>query len=201
MFRLDNILEDWAAIYSPLSYDPETRKSFFRMSLIDEESYFIRNFASMPSPCVAFPSHVDGTMIPGDPKSMSYTFRIYFLVKQENERLKTNLLDEVAATEARYRTDAMVQDLLNFLSALIHTAGSGSLPSEAASLPDKLRGYILRTSLDDPANRAALRGFRLTEAQWDTIPAKFGGWQICCLTIEQRVPRNICIDPGRYKLE
>ena len=49
MFRLDNVLEKWAEVYEPLKHDPAAKakhKTFFRISMIDGQSYFIRNYAT-----------------------------------------------------------------------------------------------------------------------------------------------------------
>jgi hypothetical protein len=59
MFRLDNLLERWAELYTPLSHTKDGRKSFFRIGMIDANSYFVRNFNTCPPSCMAYATHVD----------------------------------------------------------------------------------------------------------------------------------------------
>lgn len=54
MFRLDNLLERWAELYTPLSHTKDGRKSFFRIGMIDANSYFVRNFNTCPPSCMAY---------------------------------------------------------------------------------------------------------------------------------------------------
>jgi len=201
MFRLDTILEHWAEIYKPLSHNPEHRNTFFRVSEITGQSRFIRNFTVQPSPCMAYLAHIDAEVAPQNYRQVSYRHTVYFLVRQMNEKGKTDLTDEDAAADARYSTDEMAQALLSMLHALVQTAATGTLPAEAAKLPASHRDFILRTALDDTASRTALRGLRLTEAHWGTMPVQFNGWQVCGMTIEQIAPRNLCINPEDYTQE
>ena len=125
MFRLDHILERWAELYTPLSHNSASagsasgaRKSFFRIGMIDAQSYFVRNYNMMNGCCMAYATHVDAELAQQNPKAVSYRHVIYFLVKQQNAQGKTDVTDEDAATEARFLTDDMVQDLLAVLWAM-----------------------------------------------------------------------------------
>ena len=82
MFRLDNILERWAELYRPLRHDAAAHKTFFRISMIDAQSYFIRNYNVQPSPCMAYATHIDAEMAQQNPKAITYRHVIYFLCKQ-----------------------------------------------------------------------------------------------------------------------
>lgn len=190
MFRLDNVLEKWAEFYGPLKHDPAAKakhKTFFRISMIDAQSYFVRNFPTQPSPCMAYATHVDAEM-EHNPKFISYRHVIYFLVKQQNAPQKNDVTDEMAATDARYDTDELVQDLLAFLSQMQTAANNGQTAVTVA-------GHSFPITSDI---RQGLRGLKLGEAHWGTLPAMFNGWQICGLTIEQTVPRLLCINEQRY---
>ena len=114
MFRLDHILERWAELYTPLSHNSVpagsasgARKSFFRIGMIDAQSYFVRNYNMMNGCCMAYATHVDAELAQQNPKAVSYRHVIYFLVKQQNAQGKTDVTDEDAATEARFLTDDM----------------------------------------------------------------------------------------------
>lgn len=190
MFRLDNVLEQWATIYRPLKHDPAAksiRRTFFRISMIDAQSYFVRNFNTQPSPCMAYATHVDAEMEKTS-KFINYRHVVYFLVKQQNAAGKTDVTDEMAAAEARYDTDDMVQDLLAFLSQMQTAANNGQMKL-------KVGEHTFPITKDE---RQGWRGLQINEAHWGTLPTHFNGWQICGLTIEQLQPRQLCITPTKY---
>ena len=208
MFRLDNILERWAELYTPLSHNSVSsgsaagaRKSFFRIGMIDAQSYFVRNYNMMNGCCMAYATHVDAELAQQNPKAISYRHVIYFLVKQQNAQGKTDVTDEDAATEARFLTDDMVQDLLAVLWAMKGMVGGKSLPATVVSgLPADVVQFIEQTARD-PEYAEGLRGLQLEQAHWGTLPGVFNGWQLCGLTIEQVAPRLLCVNPNRYVKE
>jgi len=208
MFRLDNILERWAELYTPLSPNSPTddgkgiRKSFFRIGMIDANSYFVRNFNTCPPSCMAYATHVDAEINKQNPKQLTYRHVIYFLQKQPAGTLsKTQITDEEGATEARFQTDDMVQDLIAVLAALKGMVGGKSLPADiTAALPADMLQF-LRDTAADPQYREGLRGLHIDEAHWGTLPTMLNGWQICGLTIEQTVPRLLCVNQERYVQE
>lgn len=198
MFRLDNILERWAELYKPLSHNEATRKTFFRISMIDAQSYFVRNYSMMERCAMAYATHIDAELVQQNPKAVSYRHVIYFLSKQQNAQGKTNITDEDAATEARFLTDNMVQDLLAVLWAIRGAVGGKSLTADQVSaLPAEVVQFIQQTAADTQY-REGLRGLQLEGAHWGTLPAQISGWQLCGLTIEQVSPRQLCINQERY---
>ena len=208
MFRLDNILERWAELYTPLSHNSVpagsasgAKKSFFRIGMIDAQSYFVRNYNMMNGCCMAYATHVEAELAQQNPKAVSYRHVIYFLAKQQNAQGKTDVTDEDAATEARFLTDDMVQDLLAVLWAMKGMVGGKSLPASAVSgLPADVMQFIEQTARD-PEYAEGLRGLQLEQAHWGTLPTVFNGWQLCGLTIEQVTPRLLCVNPERYVKE
>ena len=199
MFRLDNILERWAELYTPLSHTKDGKKSFFRIGMIDANSYFVRNFNLVPPSCCAYATHVDAEMAQQNPKAISYRHVIYMLCKQTPGTLsKTAITDDLAATEARFQTDAMVQDLLAVLWAMKGMVGGKSLPSSVlGDSVAEIKDFIEQTARD-PEYAEGLRGLQLEGAHWGTLPGVFNGWQLCGLTIEQVTPRLLCVNPERY---
>ena len=207
MFRLDNLLERWAELYTPLSHNSTSgdgkgiRKSFFRIGMIDAQSYFVRNYNMMNGCCMAYATHVDADLQKQNPKAVTYRHVIYFLAKQQNAQGKTDVTDEDAATEARFLTDGMVQDLLAVLWAMKGMVGGKSLPANAVSgLPADVLQFIEQTARD-PEYAEGLRGLQLEQTHWGTLPGVFNGWQLCGLTIEQVTPRLLCVNPNRYVKE
>ena len=202
MFRLDNILERWAELYRPMRHDKVAHPTFFRIGMMGDNSYFNRNFNSMDGACMAYATHIDAELAQQNPKAISYRHVVYFLQKQPAGTLsKTQITDEEGATEARFQTDAMVQDLLAVLFAMKGAAGGKSLP--ASVLGDsvaEIKDFIEQTARD-PEYAEGLRGLQLEQAHWGTLPGVFNGWQLCGLTIEQTVPRLLCVNPNRYVKE
>lgn len=206
MFRLDNILERWAELYTPISHNSPTddgkgiKKSFFRIGMIDAQSYFVRNYNMMNGCCMAYATHVDAELAQQNPKAVSYRHVIYFLAKQQNAQGKTDVTDEDAATEARFLTDDMVQDLLAVLWAMKGMVGGKSLPPTVlGDSVAEIKDFILQAL--DPEYAEGLRGLQLEQAHWGTLPGVFNGWQLCGLTIEQVTPRLLCVNQERYVKE
>ena len=148
---------------------------------------------------MAYATHIDAELAQQNPKLISYRHVIYFMVKQEAGNLsKTQLTDELGATEARFRTDAMVQDLLAVLFMLKSLCGGKSIPPDtAAALPQDMQQFLHHISADAQYHEG-LRGLQLDGAHWGTLPTTLNGWQLCGLTIEQLNPRTLCVNPERY---
>lgn len=199
MFRFDNILEQWAEVYKPLSHQKGAnaeQRSFYRIDTINGTNEFVQNYAHAPTPCMAYSTLVDASLVRAGNKKVSYRHDIYFLVKQDApiNNGRTIINDSLAATEAKYSGDELVQDLLAYLFALKDAAartvnGNNTSPvtpaeKHAATLAtDELKGLV---------------GLQLDEAEWGTMPMKYNGWWICGLEIEQIVPRQLCVVEERY---
>lgn len=186
-------------IYSPLKHDVVLHPSYFRIGMIDANSFFVRNFSKMSGCCMAYATHIDAELAQQNPKQISYRHVIYFLAKQQAGTLsKTQITDEDAATEARFKTDAMVQDLLAVLFMLKSLTNGKSLPPDTAdALPQDVKDFLIHTA-SDAQYHEGLRGLQLDQAHWGTLPTALNGWQLCGLTIEQLTPRNLCINGQRY---
>jgi hypothetical protein len=182
-----------------LHHDAALHPSSFRIGMIDGNSYFVRNFSKMDGCCMAYATHIDAELAKQNPKQISYRHVIYFMVKQEAGNLsKTQITDDSAATEARFRTDAMVQDLLAVLFMLKSLCGGKSIPADtAAALPHEIQQFLRNISADAQYHEG-LRGLQLDQAHWGTLPTTLNGWQLCGLTIDQLTPRQLCINSERY---
>ena len=204
MFRLDDILEHWATVYRPLSHTPGAKsdhRTFFRIAMIDQNSEFIRNFATTPSPAMAYATHIDAELAQQNPKAVSYRHVIYFMAKQQSGTLsKTQATDELSATEARFQTDDMVQDLLAYLFALKAVVGGKRISDDQQTVLDATGVPLDFIYGMDQFTRECWRGMKLDEAHWGTLPSMLNGWQLCGLTIEQLQPRELCIVQSRYNI-
>ena len=195
MFRFDNILEQWASQYKPLSHQPrvhEGRRTFYRIDTINGNNEFVQNYNMAPSPCMAYSALIDASLNRANNKTISYRHSIYFMVKQcpPANNNKSVLNDEI---EAKYDADELVQDLLAFLFALKSAAVAMNAGS---TVPSTLAGQMAATLPAD--ERKAVVGLQLDAAEWGTLPMRYNGWWICGLEIEQVVPRNLCVVTERY---
>ena len=182
--NLSEILEKWAELYIHLSHDPKKGskdKAYCEVTTINDQSYFMRNNNSIKSPCMAYSILIDaeGT----SSSSVSYLHNIYFMSKAKMVSLAKNAKqdDELGATQ-QMLMDEMVQDLLTYLFELKRT---GKCP-------------ITGRTFDQPT-LFAIKGLDLVKAHWASIPIKYGEWHILGLSIEQLVPRSLCIIPEKYK--
>lgn len=179
------------------------RPTFFRISMIDADSFFVRNYNKMNGCCMAYATHIDAEIAKQNPKAITYRHVIYFLVKQPTGSLsKTSITDEEDATESRFKTDDMVQDLLAVLSTMKAAVNGKNPPtikrgSGGGSSTTELEKFITDT-VADSQYAEGLRGLKIDDASWGTLPTMFNGWQLCGLTIEQIIPRLLCINPEKY---
>lgn len=188
MFRLDNTLERWATAYKAIAHDPAANskhRTFFRMSSVDDNSFFARNYATQPSPSMGYVTHVDGEM-DRTMKSASYRHVIFFFIKSDQKNLDPV---EMKATDARYYGDELVQAVLAFLDRMQSAANNGKQEV-------KVRNTTFYITADE---RQGWRGLQLDSANWATIPSKYDGWQIMGLAINQMVPRQLCIIDENYE--
>ena len=195
MFRLDNLLEQWAIYYKPLSHNPHAdakRKAFYRIDTINNNNEFVQSYNIAHSPCMAYSTLIDASLARGNSKFISYRHSIYFLVKQAapKSNAKTTINDAIDATEAKYDADVLVQDLLSFLFALKEHIQKNNTSTETVV------GKIASTLTPD--EHKAFAGLRLDGAEWGTMPVRYNGWWVCGLEIEQLAPRNLCIVEERY---
>ncbi len=184
-FRLDNILEDWAAMYKPIGHDKNRSlkdKRFFRIKDLGQENEWHRNANTLKSPCLLYSAMIDAES-QGNGKSVNYLHKIYFAAKLEARSLaKSARQDNELGAEQQMELDDMVQDLLAYLYKIRET---GVCP-------------ISGTPFDTPT-RNALRGLDLEKAEWASIPAKFAEWYPMGLYIQQITPRLLCVNPERYE--
>ena len=199
MFRFDQLLEEWATRYKPLSHDPAAdakQKAFYRIDTINNNNEFVQSYNIAHSPCMAYSTLIDASLARGNGKIISYRHSIYFMVKQEppKRNAKTTINDALEATEAKFDADELVQDLLAFLFALKDELKN---PQAGANGKSSIVRQIAKCL--SPEERKAFAGLNLETAEWGTMPVRYNGWWICGLEIEQLAPRSLCIVEERYK--
>lgn len=195
MFRLDNLLEQWAHVYAPLHHPLEAsakpkERSFFRIDALDAENEWSRNADLIQHPVVCFSTRIDAEIDRQKPKFVSRAWGIYLMTPQisVNPAQKTGL----EATDCKMLLDDMAIDLIGFLYDLQTVCGGGSWPK---GTPESVQA--IATSLDD-LERRQVRGLRLDQTRWWTAPRSFGRWWILGFEIEGLDPRMLCIRPQMY---
>jgi hypothetical protein len=196
MFRLDNILEQWATIYKPMSHDPSASakpedRAFFRIDRWELENEFSRTFNLRQKPCLCYTTTVDAQLAKNAPKAVDYAYGFYLCAKQ---RATANYMaDDEGAALAKVDLNDMVIDLLAFLFTVRDGAGSKTLPKDA---PECIKAIIGNLTDED---RSGLRGLRLEETAWWTTPRYKNGWWIMGVELSGLDPRRLCVVPERYK--
>ncbi len=184
-FRLDNILEDWASHYLPLSHDKEKGskdKRFFRIKTINSENEWMRNTNTVKSPCMLFSVLIDA-QANGNNKTVNYLYTIYFASKAISRGLAKNVKqDDENGTDQQLDMDDMVQDLIAYLHKI---KSDGKCP-------------ITNKEFDAPT-REALKGLQLDKVEWASIPVKYNEWHIMGVSLEQITPRLLCVNQEKYK--
>lgn len=184
--RLDEILEHWAEIYTPISHDPKKgspKKAYYRIKTINMENELMRNQNRASSPCLCYSVIIDAEA--RSARSISYQHTLYFMVRATSRALaKESKNNEDLGADAQLFMDEMARDLLSYLQ-YIKINGKDPITEEQY----------------DPHTINTLRGLSLDSATWATIPVvvKYGEWHILGMQIEQLVPLSPCFSPLKYK--
>lgn len=186
-FRFDNILEEWAQLYKPLSHDPQRNSrncAFYRIKAINQENTLFRNMNTAKSPCMAYSIIVDAEMQKG---KINYQHVVYFFSRAvASTRVRTAKDDEVVGMDQQLLMDKMCRDLLTYLKQIKQT-GKNPVTGEVYDRP----------------TFNAFRGLQLDSAQWSSNPGvvKLGEWHVMGLIIPQNAALDECLDDSLYKKE
>lgn len=198
MFRLDNILEQWAAVYKPLSHplSADTKpqdKAFFRIDTLDIESEWSRNQNLMRHPCMLYCANVDAELDRQNPRHISRVYRMYLTVPQLSVNNAANDLD---AADCRYLLDDMAIDLLAFLFDLQSACNGKSWRRDTPAALRAIGDGLI------PEEREYVRGLRLEETAWFTAHGRtYSRWWFLGIEMEGLDPRRLCILPAKYNEE
>lgn len=194
MFRFDNILEHWAAVYRPMNH-PMTAaarpqdKTFFRIDSIAVESEWSRNHTLIQRPCLLYCMAVDAELMRDNPNKILRVYNMYLALRQQSEN---NAANDADAADCKVWLDEMAIDLVAFVATLQGFVAGRSLPKD---VPPSIAG--IAASLDDE-DRRGLRGLRLEETRWWSTPKHLQGWWLLGIEMEGLDPRQLCILPKKY---
>ena len=194
MFRLDNILEQWAKDYKLVAHDPDVKhnhRAFFRCEVDYRSDEWIKNLPLVSSPSVGYCTQVDG-MVQGS--TISYQHRILFMVKQNlgGMTLRRAHRDN-DGTECKVLGNDMALDCLAFLSLLKKAA-----MNNFHGLTHEQAGFVL--PYHKQFDIASCAGLQIESANWATIPKMYNAWWVCELNIVQLVQRPLCVETAKYNL-
>ena len=194
MFRLDNILEQWAKDYKLVAHDPDVKhnhRAFFRCEVDYRSDEWIKNLPLVSSPSVGYCTQVDG-MVQGS--TISYQHRILFMVKQNLGGMTTTQAQrDNDATECKVLGNDMALDCLAFLSLLKKAA-----MNNFHGLTHEQAGFALPYHQKFDITPCA--GLQIESANWATIPKMYNAWWVCELNIVQLVQRPLCVENAKYNL-
>lgn len=192
MFRLDNILEQWAKDYKLVAHDPDVKhnhRAFFRCEVDYRSDEWIKNLPLVSSPSVGYCTQVDG-MVQGS--TISYQHRILFMVKQNLGGMTvTQAQRDNDATECKVLGNDMALDCLAFLSLLKKAA-----MNNFHGLTHEQAGFAL--PYHQKFDIAPCAGLQIESANWATIPKMYNAWWVCELNIVQLVQRPLCVENAKY---
>ena len=197
MFQLDDILEQWATIYTPLSHDPGAAtkpkdRAFFRIDRLDQENEWTRNENLIQHPCLLFSTAVEAQLSQQNPKRIERPYDMYLAVPQRsvNNAQQTG----IEATRCKRQLDQMACDLVAFLFDLQDYCSNSSWPHRDTPPDVRQIGEHL-----DREQRQQVRGLRMEQTQWWSTPLAFGRWWLLGLELSGLDPRPLCIVPSRYR--
>lgn len=198
MFRLDNLLEDWATRFKPLSHDPAEgakHKTFYRIDRLGGDNGFARNFNTTPSPCMAFPTSIDAKM-GRNAKQISYHHGFYFMVKQASASLsKTNHSADLDAADCKAELNDLATALLAYLFELRAMARK-KLRGETYTKASKMQLVDIDTYTK--ADCIAIAGLELEEAEWWTVPELYNRWWVLGIEFVRTESRELCVNEEQY---
>ena len=194
MFRLDNLLESWAVIYTPLSHNLSAAakpqdKSFFRIDRLDVENEWTRNQNLIQHPCMLFNTQIEAELDKNHPKHASYAHGFFLAVRQQSVN---NAANDNDAADCKLQLDEMVLDLVAFLFITQEYVEGISLPKNT---PDDVRQLLLTLSTDD---KRYIRGWQLDGLRWWTTPRYLQGWWLVGIEFDSLDPRPLCLSPSKY---
>lgn len=212
MFRLDNILERWAAAYKPLSHMTGAKvgkgKAFFRIGAIDTNNEFNRNFNECPHAVMAFSTLIDAQLSKAG-RTIDYQYTIYFMVKQVATKSASLANDDEQAMTCRHEGNDMVIDLMAFMTELRKRCINNNMTDHSKEAEVDAEGKTISAAVVDAVGRIAAKmtsedamymaGIDMQTAQWASIPMKYNNWWVMGLQFNGISPKQICVTESLYQ--
>lgn len=170
MYRLDNLIEQWATEFKLVSHNPEggaDGKRFFRIDSISDLKPVILSLTKIKTPVVAYSTQIEGSSNEGG-NGTYYLANIFILVSQEK-------------TTAPYRED-------------LNAANAKYLAVEIA---EKLKAWLMEKKKNEK-QYPELRGLNLKSVATASFPVKLGNWWPLHIQMDYLNTDYVCVNPEDY---
>jgi hypothetical protein len=175
--RIDNLIEQWATLYTAISHNPargSKQKRFFRFNSLPENQELGTKFNTATTPLAGVVTQFDGV---SSGKFLQLTVVVYVFTKQAAAVSNTSD-NELTATDAKIYGAEILNDLWTWL---------GEKKKQASGNP-KSEDYWMR-------------GMNLDQIQICSEDRHYNGWWPTFLMLKVDVPRQTCSDKTKYREE
>ena len=172
--RIDNLIEQWATVYKPISHDPckgSKQRRFFRFDSLEKALDITSQFTGFKSPVSGIVTQFDGV---SRGKLMELEVIVFVFTKQLSPRSDANGA-EIAATDAKWYGAEMCNDLWIWLTE----------KKKSVANDTKNELYWL-TGLDTDSVKIL------------SYPVMLNDWWPTMLEVKVKVPRQLCSDESKY---
>lgn len=172
--RVDNLIERWASIYKPIQHDPtkgSKARRFFRFDSLEKALGVTSQFTTFKTPVVGVVTQFDGV---SHGKLMELEVIVFVFTKQLVPRSDAAVA-ELAASDAKYFGADICNDLWVWLCEQKKQSDSG------------------RSSED-----RWLTGLDTDNVAIMSYPVMLNDWWATSLELKVQVPRQKCVDKGKY---
>lgn len=170
MYRIDNVIEEWAEDFKPISHDPEggaDGKRFFRIDSLEALSPLVKSLIKISTPVVAYCTQIEAY---SNEKGSGtyYATNIFILVPQV--KASAPYLEDYQASLAKY---------------------------EAVEIAQKLRVWLKERKKQKDLY-PELTGLDLNSVAMASFPVKLGNWWPLHIRMDYLNADYTCIFPEDY---
>lgn len=172
--RIDNLIEEWATLYKPISHDPtrgSKQKRFYRFNSLPESQDIGTRFNTATTPLAGIVTQFDGV---STGKFLQLAVVAYIFVKQ-SAPVSNTADNELSAAEAKIYGAEICNDLWIWLQE----------KKRKANPSPKGEDYWLK-------------GMNLDQIQIGNEDRHYNGWWPAFLMFKIDIPRETCIDKDKY---
>lgn len=170
MYRIDNLIEKWAADFKLISHNPEGGKDgkrFFRIDSIEALKPLILSLTSLKSPVVAYCTQVEAS---SNERGAGTYFGVNIFIMVPQEKTSSPYREDLQAAEAKYL---------------------------AVDIAEKLKTWLAEKKKDEK-NYPELRGLDLRTSAMGSFPIKLGNWWPLQIKMDYLNADYLCVLPEDY---
>lgn len=170
MYRLDNVIEKWAADFKLISHDPDggaEGKRFFRIDSISKLKPLILSLTRVSTPVVAYCTEIQGN---GNEKGPGTYYGVDIFILTPQEKVREPYREDIAAAEAKYL---------------------------AVEISEKLRAWLMEKKREGN-EYPELKGLDLKGFAVASFPQKLGDWWPLHIVLDYLNTDYQCVLPDDY---